>query len=228
MMSKNNKAVKQEGSGYFFNAGAARYRDKTGRFISNTRLVEMRNTFIDAQKDEMARFAQQLSNGQISRFEWTLKMRKSINETQTAEYLAGIGGRNNFTAADQRRLEGIIHKQYKYLEGFETDIQLRGRSIETAMSEAQIAERSKLYMEASTQAFEQAKGEARGIPQLPQYPGDGSTQCGTNCRCHWNIKQVDGNWSATWTLNPQAEHCPDCDSNSHRWAPLLVPARVGA
>ncbi len=225
MMSSNNNSIKQEPTGYVFNAGAARYRDKTGRFISNTRLVEMRNTFINAQKDEVSKFAQQLADGRISRFEWTLNMRKTINETQTAEYLAGIGGRNNFTAADQRNLDQLIQKQYRYLEGFETDMKLRGRSVETAMSQGQIAERSKLYMEAGSHSFEQAKVTARGIPHLPQYPGDGRTQCGTNCKCYWDIKRDNGSWSATWTLTP-AEHCPDCLNNSQKWAPMIVPARV--
>lgn len=217
--------LKQEGGGYVFNAGAARYRDKTGRFISNTRLVEMRNTFINAQKETVTQFAKELAEGNISRFEWTLKMRTLINETQTAEYLAGIGGRNNFTEEDEDNLRRIIEAQYKYLEGFELDMKLRGDSEETAMSQEQIAARSQLYMEASSPAFEEAKVRARGIPQLPQYPGDGRTQCGPNCKCYWDIKQDNGSWSATWTLTP-AEHCPDCLNNSQKWAPMIVPARV--
>lgn len=61
------------------------------------------------------------------------------------------------------------------------------------------------------------------LPQLPQRPGDGQTECKYWCKCHLKIEPVEGagNWNVYWRLG-QAEHCPDCVSLAARWNPLEI------
>jgi hypothetical protein len=210
-------------TGYQFNGKAARYRDKSGKFISEAKLNGMRNEFIGKQKQVVKDLAGDLQSGKLTRRKWSNAMKKQINQTVTAEYLAGAGGVNNMTKKDYRLLENSIQTQYKYLSKFEQDIKTKGTSAETAMSQEKIAQRSELYMENTKKDFERAKIEARGMPSLPQYPGDGRTECGVNCKCYWNIRKSKGMWMATWTLTA-AESCPDCVRLGSRYAPYAVPA----
>ncbi|MCL5460389.1 hypothetical protein M3M33_17255, partial [Loigolactobacillus coryniformis] len=66
-----------------------------------------------------------------------------------------------------------------------------------------------MYMEASSQSFEKAKVSSRGIPDLPDYPGSGRTECMTNCKCYWNIKETETEWLCYWSLS-NVEHCDSC------------------
>ena len=214
-------------TGYFYNAGAARYRDRTGKFISSNKLTNMRNDFIQKQKATVRSLANDLQTGKLTRTRWANAMRKQVNQTMTAEYLAGKGGVHNMTRRDYNILENSIKQQYEYFNNFEQQIKKDAASVDTAMSEERIAQRSELYMENTKKDFERAKVEARGMPNLPQYPGDGRTICGVNCKCTWDIKFVDGMWHATWRLHP-AEHCPDCLANSTRYNPYIVAATRSA
>ena len=98
------------------------------------------------------------------------------------------------------------------------------------LHEAQIATRSRMYMNSSREAFERGQMRAYGIPSLPEYPGGGSTRCLTNCRCSWLIEEVydeEGEltgWNCTWVLDPPAEHCVDCQDYGAKWNPLFVAA----
>ena len=76
-------------------------------------------------------------------------------------------------------------------------------------------------MEASSQSFEKAKVASRGIPDLPDYPGSGRTECMTNCKCYWNIKETETEWLCYWSLS-NVEHCDSCIDRSNRWNPLVI------
>jgi hypothetical protein len=58
---------------------------------------------------------------------------------------------------------------------------------------------------------------------LPAMPGDGTSQCLTNCRCAWDIVQLegDGNYDCTWQIS-DVEHCQICRQRALDWAPLKV------
>jgi hypothetical protein len=95
--------------------------------------------------------------------------------------------------------------------------------------EAQIAARSKMYFNSAREAFERGKLRALGVPDLPAYPGDGSTACLTNCRCVWNCEQdtIDNEpvWNCFWDIQgPDDANCQDCLDRHNDWYPLVVPA----
>ena len=57
---------------------------------------------------------------------------------------------------------------------------------------------------------------------MPCYPGDGGTECLSNCRCSWDITQTETAIEATWEVN--AEACPGCVARGERYSPYVVPA----
>jgi len=177
---------------------------------------EIRDTFLEKERRAGHSEAsnRELLNGQITVQRWVLDFRTRLKDVYRNEYLLGRGGRQNMTASDWGKLGAMLKKQYQYLNGFARDIQA-GK-----VSEGQMARRAQMYFDSSRQAFERGKSSATGMPDLPAYPGDGQTQCLSNCQCTWDIEETNTEWRATWSLGA-AEHCPDCVANAARWNPLV-------
>jgi len=204
---------------WIFNAAKGVYRYVTrsgGGSIGVSELLEARDGYTDIKVDAIGNMANQLMGGDISLQQWTLNFREELKTTYINQYLAGRGGLEAMTQADWGSIGGMLQNQYRYMNNFAADI-AAGR-----LSPAQVEARMRLYTNSATQSFERGKSRAMGVPTMPQYPGDGSTRCRSNCKCNWNIVETDTEWQCTWQLNP-AEHCPDCITNSQRWNPLVIP-----
>ncbi len=196
---------------FFQNVGSA-IAEKLG-FKS---LVKLRDEFVDQSMKESDKYIEMLmKDGTISVQDWLLNMRELIKDTYRAEYELAIGGRENMTPADFGRLGGILQEQYRYLQGFADDL-AQGK-----LTIGQAQYRAGMYIDSATQAFERAKAAAFGL-DLPQYPGDGSTQCLSNCRCEWDIKETSTEWLCYWRLG-EAEHCPDCLDARQIYNPYIIP-----
>lgn len=194
-----------------------RYRNtESGRFISQRTAVKLRDAYTAGKVADADRLSRKLVNREINLQEWTLEMRRQIKDAYVNQYMLARGGKNNMTQADWGRVGGLIHGQYHYLEGFSRDIDA-GK-----LSEGQVRTRARMYINGSTRAFERAKSDSLGVPELKQYPGDGQTVCRTNCQCHLDYVETDSQWEVTWVLG-EAEHCPDCVTLSETWDPLVVP-----
>jgi hypothetical protein len=178
-------------------------------------MIALRDQYIDAVKVKAENLAERVAGGGMNVQQWTLEMRQLVKATYVDEYAMARGGRQMMTQRDWGILGSQIKSQYKFLAGFERDM------MDGKLSEGQARVRAGMYVESGTQAFERGKAEGLGIPSLPAYPGDGSTQCRANCRCHWQIDDMGAEWHATWTLGV-AEHCGDCVSNASQWAPLVI------
>jgi hypothetical protein len=147
--------------------------------------------------------------------QWVLEMRRQTKTAYINEYLLARGGRGNMTQRDWGRLGGLLKRQYEYIQNFARDIDA-GKA-----SGGQIRTRARMYVNGATQAFERAKAESQGLPRLPQYPGDGQTQCRSNCQCGLHYEETDTHWNVFWRLGV-AEHCPDCVRLAEEWKPLVV------
>lgn len=179
-------------------------------------LLSLRDEFTDKVMDESdSLMVRLLQEGDLNIQDWVVDMRDLIKNTYRAMYELAIGGRENMTQADYGRLGGILQEQYRYLDGFAQDL------ADGKLSLPQAQYRARMYIESATQAFERAKAASYGLV-LPQYPGDGSTQCLTNCRCEWDIKEKNTEWLCYWRLG-QAEHCPDCIQARDVYKPYIVP-----
>lgn len=202
---------------FSYDPRAHNWRDKrTGRFITETNMRAFMETYQEARTEIGRNLAGRLANNEITLQQWTLQMRGEIRNTFSAEYMAGRGGRNAMTQADWGRVGSMLRGQYQFLDGFARDIAAGN------LSEAQIAARANLYFGSARQAFERAKAISRGMPDLPAYPCDGSSECLSNCHCRWDISETRNEWRARWVLGA-AEHCATCSDRAGMWNPLVIP-----
>ncbi len=193
-----------------------RYRAPNGQFIGQKKMLALRDEFSKAVRAEAVRLTAQAPAGRIGMAQWQADMRQLIKQAYIDEYALARGGRGRMTAADWGKIGAMLKIQYTFLERMAADM---GGS---AISPAQMIARAQMYVSSATQAFEQGKSAAMGMPDLPAYPGDGSTQCLSNCKCSWHIVDGGDHGEATWTLGA-AEHCPDCSDRAASWAPLVLP-----
>lgn len=196
--------------------GAEATGQRAGTFVGASKQVGLRDSLIASHKDDADGLAAQLANGDITIGQWQRGMRQMVTNSHSQQYSMAVGGRNVMTQADWGRVGATVKGQYQYLDNFANQIADGG------MTEAQIAARSRMYVEASGTTFERAMTQSRDMPALPQYPGDGGTQCLTNCKCSWVIRETETAWQCTWTLHP-AEHCEDCIELSERYNPYTIP-----
>jgi len=196
---------------------AKRYRNtESGRFITQRAAIKLRDAYTAGKVADADRVSRQFLNRKINLQEWTLEMRRQIKDAYVNQYMLARGGRHNMTQADWGRVGGMIRGQYRYLNDFARDIDAQ------KLSEAQVRARARMYINGSTRAFERAKSDSLGLPDLGQYPGDGQTICRTNCQCHLEYEETETEWRVTWVLG-EAEHCPDCVTLSEQWAPRVIP-----
>jgi len=204
-------------SPWVWSASAKRYRNtRTGRFIGQKDMLALRDTFTQAQQTQAAELARRLAQGDLTVDSWQRMMRTDVKDSFISQYVLGHGGRGSMTQADWGRVGAMVKEQYRYLDGFARAM------ADGELTEAQIANRAGMYHGSSTQAYERASALASGVPSLPAYPGDGSTQCHSNCRCHWDVRETDTGWDAYWIMDAAAENCPDCIRRSQEWAPYEV------
>ena len=221
-LDRGGKREDGEGTGWVWEARAKRYRNReTGRFVGQEELRRLRDEYVDRLTERSDRLSERLFADEISVQRWTREMRELVKDAFAGQYMAARGGRNAMTQSDWGRVGRMVRDQYAWLQGFAEDLQA-GK-----LTEGQARARAGLYMAASTQAFERGKQTSYGMPALPQYPGDGNTECRVNCKCHWQIRELKDRWEATWAMSLLAEHCDDCIVNAATWAPLVFMKEGG-
>lgn len=204
-----------------YDTSMKRYRNlQTGQTMSSEDVARLVDQSVSASGDIVADLARLAANGQLNRTDFERRMREQIKLDYIRQGVIGRGGRAQMTQADWGSIGGQLSRQYVYLQRFAAELELGG------ISEGQAVVRAKMYSASSRQAFERLKARAAGA-DLPQYPGDGRTACMTNCKCHWDIRDVrddNGNiigYDCYWTLD-EAEHCVDCLRNAREWAPYPI------
>jgi len=64
---------------------------------------------------------------------------------------------------------------------------------------------------------------ALGLPVLPAYPRDNTSECLMNDACRWVIVPTGPNsWDCYWRLTPGVESCPNCLKRAEVWNPLVI------
>jgi len=145
-----------------------RYRnDQTGRFASQQEIWDWGEDSMESN----ATATKPLAVSPINVSQWQQDMRDRVKAEYIRQYELGKGGRSNMTAQDWGSVGGMIADQYRYLDDFAEEI-AAGK-----LSSAQIAMRSQMYILSAREAYERASGRVRGLPDMPEYPGSGNTQC---------------------------------------------------
>lgn len=144
--------------------------------------------------------------GRLAPKDYGTLLRQEIKGEYIRQYLVGIGGRDQMTPRDWGSLGGMLKEQNKHLKGFLSEI------AEGGLTEGQIRARSDMYVNSAREAYGRAherNAEALGFDQEKwelgeaehcddciafagmgwqpigtfPVPGEGETQCLTNCKC---------------------------------------------
>lgn len=202
-----------------WNEKAARYMWVNGktRFLSRAQVMSWVDASLRASTQATSTLAQLAHDKMLSPADWQTAMRREIKDEYIRQYLLGRGGRDQMTSKDWGKLGAMLKEQYKYLDGFQADVAAGN------LTQDQIRARSEMYVNSAREAYERTQGavaerwgadqerwvidptaencgdciayQAEGwqaIGYFP-FPGDGSTQCLTNCRCHkeYRISESD-------------------------------------
>lgn len=199
---------------------------------SKSNLISVR---IDIFNNTVSDLSEQMYNGQISLGQWEEAMKAEIRSLHTSTAVIGKGAWGDMTQSDWGRIGQQVRQQYRYLHNFaDTVAEKRDTlSLRAIQARAQLYGNASKNTAAVAQAGEFAGGTRRQpgrFKGLPWMPGDGSTECLVNCKCHWKLDVVDTtkDWKlvqCVWTLTP-AEHCNDCLDRRGHTEIIKVPADV--
>lgn len=208
---------------WVWDSASKRYREsESGRYIGAAKMVEYRDTFTDRQIERTDMLVDSLVKGDITIQQWELAMREAIKETYLAQYSAAKGGRQGMTKRDYGINGAALKQQYnKYLRPFTQEIKdgkYTGQDLDSIAARLKV--RSGMYIDSSTKMYERGRSEALGVPKLPHYPGDGSTECITRCRCTLVWSERLNGWVVKWVRDKESETCETCKRRDK--APALI------
>lgn len=159
-----------------------------------------------------------LKSGSLTVANWEAAMREELKALYLQAYASGRSGHwGAITYREWGKLGSRLKRQYAFLRGFARQA---GEKIES-MSLGQLQARTRKFAASARQALESAIVEEKGLiaSSLPAMPGDGTTECYTNCKCRWAIrKRRDGRgvyFLASWRMG-HAEHCKTCRARARR------------
>lgn len=200
-----------------------RYRNASGRFMSQERALHFAQRSIDASSSVADDLAALVSNGNLSPADFRNVFRDEIKREYIRQYLSARGGLSQMTQSDWGRAGGMIADQYRYLERFVEEIASGN------LTEGQISTRARMYIHSAREAFERGSAVGRGVPvdQLPDFPGSGNTECLTRCNCSWRHQPIMEDdvivaWNSYWETAPGSDSCDTCKANSSKWAPFHI------
>ena len=193
------------------------YRSPARRQIGVRTRDRIINRFIRAVSNELSGITRRLIDNDITINRWYDEVRDVITDAHIGGFMFGRGGINAVTDIDRGLLREYVADQTLYLANFANEILAN-----PDWSERRIINRTRLYSEAVTSAYERGKVASYGIT-LPEYPADGNQICKSRCRCRWHIVEKPGGvLLCYWLLNIAAVHCESCRQNTAKWAPYRV------
>lgn len=187
----------------------------------------------DENRDDLERYmqmfvghvtllTQRMAAGEIGVSEWRLLLEAEIRMLHATALLIARGGMAYLQPRDPITVERLVSVQLTYLDMFAHAI-----SPPTPFSSALAEARARMYAGAALATYYRVYADSLGLPELPRYPGDGSTACLSRCRCRLRIDALgDGDFDVWWVIDALAEHCPDCVELTRTWSPLRVRGGV--
>lgn len=145
--------------------------------------------------------------------DWYDELARQMRRYTLASYISGNGGAAPSAQAD-KLIADQVKSQLEYLAAFRDEIK--------ASADWKPAWNSRAAMYAQSVKAPYWSAKTRGYP-LPAMPGDGTTQCLTNCGCAWELNELegDGNADAYWRRSKD-DSCQTCIERERQWSPLQI------
>jgi len=184
--------------------------------------------YLDTFAERAAELATQLHSGALGVDAWQLAMRQELKTLHVNALVISRGGEwGAITYSEWGRLGAHVRGQYQYLHRYARQVQQNAMGALSGgkfYSEKYLAWRSKLYGGNARASF--YRGMAHGL--LSQVPGDGQTQCLSNCKCELRFEEGDrpGLLLVYWQRTP-AESCDDCIQLEQDWNPYELWLPMG-
>ena len=201
-----------------WDTGAQRYRDSdTGRFMPGERVREFVQQSITGTDNAVGGLIDLLADGKLAPKDFGDVFKREIKDEYIRQYVLGRGGLEQMTQADWGSIGGMLKEQYGYLPGFIDDIaegkltpgQIRVRAgmyINSAREGYERAVARNATATGSTEELWVLGATENHCPDCPvladmgwvpvgehgTYPGAGETQCVTNCLCHLEYRNPEG------------------------------------
>ena len=186
-------------SDFSFNPATRRYRDnRTGRFVSTEKVRQISQQTINARIQKTDNITRDLLQKKITVSEWEEKMSFEIKDLTIQLYRIG---KPDMNASDYGRIGQMLRTQYARLRKFSRDIILG------TQSEAQILNRSKMYVAKSREAFEE--GNRRGHALINRWEKRIITKKESCQEC---LFYESASWQPIGTLPRPTEKCT-CRAN---------------
>jgi len=144
-----------------------------GRAVDKQAVTGASNLNLAINVNNVDTLTTNLINGNLSLGAWQQGMRDLIKQSVIQQYALGRGGIAQMTQREWGSIGGIIADQYRYLDGFAADLAAGN------LTPGQALMRARMYINSAREAYNKAKARAWGLVwnRLPQYPGDGATEC---------------------------------------------------
>lgn len=147
--------------------------------------------------------------------DWYDELSRQLRRYHLAGFMGGYGTGTIPKGADTQIAQDL-QTQLKFLKQFKIEIQ--------NADDWQASWNSRAEMYARSIQVPYWRGKTKMLP-LPAMPGDGTTQCLTNCRCAWNIDTVNednNDYDAYWIYGATEDHCQGCRERQAQWSPLQI------
>ena len=145
-------------------------------------------------------------------------MEELLSRYHLAAYMTGAGTVEISAEARGKVLEGVA-VQLAFLDNFITEIEDNDTFVMGWTA------RARMYGESIKEPY--WNGRVKLLP-LPSMPGDGTTQCLTNCRCSWDVTTINeriGDYDARW-IRDARDSCQTCIQRAQEWNPLRIRGGV--
>ena len=192
------------------------YDTETGKYLTETEVLSLLEEMYEGGKTAVAEITERAIAGGITAASWFEDIYGSIVAAGIASFAVGVGGIARLTEDYWREIGTWVEKQRRFLEKFAESL--------AGLTPAQAAARAGMYIDSSGEMYFRGRARSYGLPELPVYPRDGNSVCGSNCRCPgWRIVVLgDGDYDCFYPLDPEAENCEDCQERAALYNPLRV------
>ena len=187
--------------------------DEDGIQYSDSQMAGVRDSFVESVEFDVSAIQDDATDDEI--INAANDAIDTIIDTTVALFSVAVGGFDEMNASKWDLLKG---RTDDIADALRLKIQ---QLIAGTITSGAVRRFMRLMLNSAVSGYEIGRASLFGV-SLPQYPGDGQTECNGNCKCFLSFSLQDGRVAVHWNLVEEAENCPDCELQAEQWAPLLI------